>query len=124
MIFLAVFQIRRKVSSVARRNAKHQPTPTMKTPRQPQQTAKLVKVIGLRDRKTLVKHISAQFTSYWILSPSIGGGECPMVFVDRVRTRYMLPCDEAKITRLAEIAVSPRNPSTLDGLDVKSLIIA
>jgi hypothetical protein len=83
----------------------------MKTPRQPQQTAKLIKVSELRDRKTLVKHIRPQFTTYWVMFPSTSGMQCPMVFIHRMKSKHMLASDEPKIIRLAEIAVAPRTPT-------------
>ncbi len=89
--------------------------------RKPQQTAKLIKVSELRDRKTLVKHISPQFTTYWILFPSVNGSECQFVFLHRMKSKHMLPSDEPRIVRLAEIAVSPPSKSTLDGLDYSNL---
>jgi hypothetical protein len=102
-------------------NRTNQPQNMTKNIRKPQQTAKLIKVSELRDRKTLVKHISPQFTTYWILFPSVNGSECQFVFVHRMKSKHMLPSDEPRIVRLAEIAVSPPSKSTLDGLDYSNL---
>ena len=95
----------------------------IKNIKKPQKTAKLIKVSELRDRKTLVKHISPQFTTYWILFPSVNGNECQFVFVHRMKSKHMLPSDEPRIVRLAEIAVSPPSKSTLDGLDCTNLVL-
>ena len=94
----------------------------MNTPREPKQSAKLTKVSTLLGQKTLVKHVGKKSASYWIMHPSINGMECPMVFVQKV-AMPMLAIDEARIIRLAEIAVSPTTRSSLDGLDIGKFMV-
>jgi len=95
----------------------------MKTPRQPRQSAELVKVTDLRDRKSLVKTTSGKNTHFWILYPSTGT-ESPLVHIHSQTTNHIMPADEQRIVRIAQIAVAPRTPTTLDGLDTSSLFFA
>jgi hypothetical protein len=95
----------------------------MNTPRKPKQTAKLTKVSSLQGQRTLVKHVGKKSASYWIMYPSINGTECPMVFLQKMPTP-MLAIDEARIIRLAEIAISPATRSSVDGLDVSILMLS
>jgi len=58
----------------------------MKTIPQPKQTAQLIQV-GQMNGKQVVKTITSRYVTYYIMHPSIGGGECPLDPIMRVSAK-------------------------------------
>jgi len=60
--------------------------PNMKNIKQPKQSQPLIKVAEMHG-KTIVKTITAKFVTYYIMHPSVMGGECPLVPIMRVSAK-------------------------------------
>jgi len=58
----------------------------MKTIPQPKQTAQLIQVASMHG-KQVAKTITSRYVTYYIMHPSIGGSECPLVPIMRVSAK-------------------------------------
>lgn len=77
----------------------------MKNIKQPKQSQPLIKVAEMHG-KTIVKTITAKFVTYYIMHPSVMGGECPLVPIMQVTAKKATTDNDKQAMVVATVALA------------------
>lgn len=79
----------------------------MKTIKQPKQSQPLNKVAEMHD-VTIVKTVTAKFVTYYIMHPSVMGGECQLVPIMQITSKKATADHDKQAMVVATVALAVR----------------
>ena len=79
----------------------------MKNINQPKQSQPLIKVAEMHG-KTIVKTVTTRYVTYYIMHPSVCGGECPLVGIFQITAKKATADHDKQAMVVATVALAGR----------------